>query len=326
MTSSCSDLTSKKDNLSAQIDRTQKRRAKLCLEMKEKGRNKTQLEENKWKRDEMVQFKKLAKGKMSLIKKEAATALEPELRKIVEAHKEKLVKIRDQKDMALKLMVQTLGCETEKRFKKEVETFDGEEERLLARMDRDYEKRIRRTKNHHLQMLDQLRTTHADNVKVGETTSNSKKASAKIEYELKLSQEKRANETEVNQVREALRREESEAIETVERELACKETQIERCVLLSSHILVKSTSLICSFLFRDFTDWKATRRPKIESELDEEQRKEIEGIENKAGGDVKVITAKLETEFEEKKANMFRRKKMDANVSVLVVSFPMRKS
>ena len=50
----------------------------------------------------------------------------------------------------------------------------------------------------------------------------------------------------------------------------------------------------------------------------------MKGIENKASDDVKVITAKLEAEFEEKKDAMFKQKQTEVKVSALVTWIPMR--
>ena len=280
-------------------------------------------EEKKWKEDEMKQFRKLVKGKMCLLKKEAATALEPELRRIVKAHKDKVEKFQDEKDMELKLLSQTLQCEAETRFKQEKESFDEEEEKLLAKIDRENEQKMRRIKKDHLEMLDGMRTTHKENMKLNESAFRSKKVSLKLEHESQISKAKVSNEIEIQKVTASLKSDLNEVIERNQKELKSLEEQFERYVLQLS--AVNQSSVSYAIFLRELSDWKTSAIGQIEKELEEEQKQKVENIKRKAEEDVKVIASKLESEFQQKKAAILRQNEKSIDVSILSFLTPIIK-
>lgn len=135
------ELGRKKSNLISNIDEMEKKQEQIIRAVKKRGEKELQNEIDAWNEEEKLLFLRLAKEKAIEMKKEAAKALEPELRRVVDQHQSNLEAARAGVENAIeneRLRLESEYSETLESNK--VRAQDNEEVALLS-MDESHQKK-----------------------------------------------------------------------------------------------------------------------------------------------------------------------------------------
>jgi len=143
----------KKKVLNEELSNIGNSRRALCVTLEERGKKELLKLQQKWKKDERKRLLQLAKQKTIELKKQAAKALEPELRGIIQGHKDDLQRKRDDIELGLKAMKEQVKLECTEKYAKLKRGIQAEERELLQQTDDDYEQRIKDLTSEHEEMM-----------------------------------------------------------------------------------------------------------------------------------------------------------------------------
>lgn len=135
---------------------TEDSRRALCTELQEKGKKEMLKLQQKWKQDEHKRLTLIAKQRTSALKKQAAKALEPELRRIVQEHKDELQRKRQEIELDLKTTKEQLQINSKNRFAQKKREIEAEERQLIHQTDEDYGKKIKELEIEHEKKIGEM--------------------------------------------------------------------------------------------------------------------------------------------------------------------------
>ena len=134
-------LGRKKSDLIANIEEMEQKREQIIRAVKKRGKRNLQKEIDAWNEEEKLLFLRLAKEKAIEMKKEAAKALEPELRRVVDQHQSNLEAARADVENAIESERLRLEREySEMLESNKIREQDNEELALLS-MDESHQKK-----------------------------------------------------------------------------------------------------------------------------------------------------------------------------------------
>ncbi len=99
----------------------------------------------------------LAKQKTTQLKKEAAEALEPELRRLIHGHKDDLQRRRNDMERNLKTVGEEIKLECTEKYSKMKRDIQTEERELLQRTDDHFEGRVKDLISQHEERVEEVR-------------------------------------------------------------------------------------------------------------------------------------------------------------------------
>lgn len=111
---------------------------------------------NQWRVQEKQRLEKLARVKSNEMKEDAARALEPELRNIVEDHKMQLVKLKQENDSKLSILKEGLTKEYDETFRVLQQTLEAEQESTYLEMENKYEQQLEKQALHFEKSIESL--------------------------------------------------------------------------------------------------------------------------------------------------------------------------
>lgn len=143
----------KKKVLRHDISHVEERRRNLCNSLVDKGKKELLKFQQKWKQDERKRLCQLEKQKTATMKKEAAKALEPELRRIVQQYKNELQRKENDINDELETFKGQLKLEIEAKMAKCKRDLDAELRQLIQRTDEEYQQKVDKLKLFHEQQI-----------------------------------------------------------------------------------------------------------------------------------------------------------------------------
>jgi hypothetical protein len=103
---------------------------------------------NQWRVLEKQRLEKLARVKSNEMKEDAARALEPELRNIVEDHKMQLAQLKQENDSKLSVLKERLTEEYDDNFRVLRQTLEAEQESTYLEMEHKYDQQLEKQALH----------------------------------------------------------------------------------------------------------------------------------------------------------------------------------
>lgn len=110
----------------------------------------------KWKAQEKQRLEKLAREKAIDMKEEAAKALEPELRNIVENHKKQLVQMKTENESSIGLLKERLTEEYDAKFRLLQQTLEEEQESNFTELEKKFKQQLEDQAQHYENAIENL--------------------------------------------------------------------------------------------------------------------------------------------------------------------------
>lgn len=139
----CVILSKKRDFLTVDIENITSSRSEVCEMLEDRGTQEMIKAKEKWKQKEKGRLSALAHKKTVDLKKEAAKALEPELRKIVGDHQTNISRQREEAEHELERFKTRIEGKTDKELESQKHDIDQEHEQVLEEIRRDFRQKSR---------------------------------------------------------------------------------------------------------------------------------------------------------------------------------------
>ena len=130
------------DDLEKQINNINQGIPTLCRQLEREGTEEFLVERQRWKSEEKTKLVKLAKVKSAEMKAEAAKTIEPELRKLVEEHNEKKMRLMNEIESKLQGHRNALEEDLGTKIEREKRSVDNEVEMDLRRVDEYFKNKM----------------------------------------------------------------------------------------------------------------------------------------------------------------------------------------
>ncbi len=187
------------------------KRSSLCSSLEEKGRKQIIILQQKWKNDERKRLSQLTTQRTAELKKEAAKALEPELRRIVQEHKVSIERKRKEVEMDFKTAGEEMKLNYEEEYTAKRRDVELEERDLFKKIDEDYEHKIKLLRLEHEKQMgetrilieekhEKARTFRLALMQKEEDLKMAKVKKLQLENEKKISEIRRLSEAEIVQL------------------------------------------------------------------------------------------------------------------------------
>lgn len=261
--------------------------------MESRGIEELQKEQQRWRDAEKTRLVKLAREKAADMKSEAAKALEPELRKIVEQHNENLQVFREENESKLQNVKEQLQEENLHRLEREMHRIDQEEELACLEVDEYFKHK-----------LTDLTAQLEDKVKVVKETMKKDREDVVASLQVKMETEKREH-----------RKELSYQEKDCENEIRAARKVMEAKVKQMEHDSATAVEIEKQKLDSGMEQWKAKESLALRAHFEDLAANDEEKLKQKAEGDVVMIMKKLSERLEAKKAEMNNLYESESKVS-----------
>ena len=185
----------------------------MCHALQQKGRKQLEVLQQRWKNDERKRLASITRQKTAELKKEAAKALEPELRKIVQDHKANLGRKREEIELDIKTTGEEMKLKYEDLYAVKRRDLETEERHLLQRLDDEYEHKMKMLRLEHEQKMEdakrhkeeqskKARAFRLTMIQQDEERINAKITQMKIQKEQELSEARHAMKSQLEKLQE----------------------------------------------------------------------------------------------------------------------------
>ena len=185
----------------------------MCTALQQKGRKQLEVLQQRWKNEERKRLASITRQKTAELKKEAAKALEPELRKIVQDHKANLERKREEIELDIKTTGEEMKLKYEDLYAVKRRDLETEERHLLQRLDDEYEQKMKILRMEHEQQMTDAKRHKEEQAKKArafrltmiqkdEEKINAKIAQMKIQKEQNLGEARHAMKSQLEKLQQ----------------------------------------------------------------------------------------------------------------------------
>jgi hypothetical protein len=290
------------DDLEKQINNINQGIPTLCRQLEREGTEELLVERQRWKSEEKTKLVKLAKVKSAEMKAEAAKTIEPELRKLVEEHNEKKMRLMNEIESKLQGHRNALEEDLGTKIEREKRSVDNEVEMDLRRVDEYFKNK-----------MNELHSQLKRKLEMVEIKSNGEKDSFMSSYRIKLEDRKIE-----------CRRQEKIRNEECEKDIYSVQEETHKKILQKRKEIATRIQEDSCRMDASRVEWKHCETLQQSEDFRVLLETEEGVIRAKAASDLNKIKEKLCEKFEGKKYDMVS--KHEGNMKVCHVDFSIRTS
>ncbi len=190
----------RRETLSHELQNVEATRRAMYVKLEKKGKEELLKLQQKWKRDECKRLSSIAKLKAVDLKKQAAQALEPELRKIVQEYKDELRRKREEIELDLKTAKEELKVKNSERFAKMKREMDAEERNVMKNIDEDHERKSKEIKIEHERKIEETHKRVADELQSIEESHKALMQEREAIFKEKIEHQQNVNSNQIREV------------------------------------------------------------------------------------------------------------------------------
>ncbi|KAL3782973.1 hypothetical protein HJC23_003129 [Cyclotella cryptica] len=282
LTALCQKLEKKEQHLRADIAKSLRSEDEVCDQLKAEGELDIQQCQHSWQQGEEIDFRKREQKLSSKLKRDAARAVEPKLRQLMENNKEELDRLQREATREIDCYRLELLRKINEEFKMEADKIREAERRRMEKLESEWMLKVQEMRRNHGTEMDKERREHEQRAKLNKQQYNADRQRCIDRHEVDRENLRRAREIEVEQLNL-----------NHEREMSSMESEYKE--------EIKNRQNECQIGFKK---WIAIR----EKELCDEERNEVKQEEAKMNqkmqSDIELVAKKLNEETREKRKRM----------------------